>query len=385
MGILIAMPNWMAPSEQWSHRMIEALEPDVVMIAAPPPCEPNWRGKIPSLCLTDGPASLWRRGLRKTGLNISSRPGVNKKEILRRAIEDSRVDTVLVQYLNFALDYQEVWDHCKKPLFIHGHGYDITPGERLFTRPDRPRFGPEYWQAAAKLSQHATFIVGSEYARQMLICGGISERSLVVKNLGVPVPDQPRVYEDRRIGLAFLYLGRLTDCKGPDAVIRAFELACNKGLDARLIMAGDGDMWACCHLIHHWSKWRDRIHMLGAVTWEKARELMTQADIFVAHSCIGPITRTQETFGVAFVEAMAMGLPVLTCRAGALPEIITHEIDGLLLEPGDIEGQANRMLELAAQPELRQKLGQAARRTVLNRFTQSHERNRLRTILGLTV
>jgi glycosyltransferase involved in cell wall biosynthesis len=71
---------------------------------------------------------------------------------------------------------------------------------------------------------------------------------------------------------------------------------------------------------------------------------------------------TPEPFGQVVVEGMAAGRPVVAADAGGPAEVITHGVDGVLYRPGDIDGLAQVMEHLAADPSLRSRLGAAARR-----------------------
>jgi glycosyltransferase involved in cell wall biosynthesis len=65
-----------------------------------------------------------------------------------------------------------------------------------------------------------------------------------------------------------------------------------------------------------------------------------------------------ETFGRTIIEGMASGVPVISTRAGGVPDIITENVTGLLVRPWDSQDLANAIEKLILQPELRLKLGQ---------------------------
>ena len=76
-----------------------------------------------------------------------------------------------------------------------------------------------------------------------------------------------------------------------------------------------------------------------------------------------------EPFGLTTVEAMARGLPVIGSRVGGTAEIITPGVNGLLVAPGDEHALVGAIERLVAEPALRARLSEAARRTALERFT----------------
>jgi glycosyltransferase involved in cell wall biosynthesis len=83
-----------------------------------------------------------------------------------------------------------------------------------------------------------------------------------------------------------------------------------------------------------------------------------------------------EGFGLTVVEGMAAGLPVVAPDAGGPAEIIRHDVDGLLVPPGDTVALADALRRLAADPTTRRRLGDAARSRAGD-FTPEHSAARL--------
>lgn len=108
----------------------------------------------------------------------------------------------------------------------------------------------------------------------------------------------------------------------------------------------------------------ERVHFGGF--HEDLRSFFHEIDIFVHPSYWEP-------FGLAIVEAMAMGKPVIACNAGGVPEIVTHGTDGWLVEPRSTEAVAVAMSALLKDAERRRRMGVAARATVRARFMPHHQ------------
>jgi glycosyltransferase involved in cell wall biosynthesis len=209
---------------------------------------------------------------------------------------------------------------------------------------------------------------------------GIPADRLVVKYCGVEVPDAP-MQRPSGSEITILHLGRLIDCKSPDRTIQAFELASDRGLQGKLIIAGDGPLRVTCELLRARSKWKDRIEILGAVSGEQGASLLRSADILTLHSIRGELTGQIEAFGVALVEAMAATLPVASCRIGGIPEVVVDGETGILVEPGDVEAQAEALLQLANNPSLRYEMGKAGWRRAKELFTVEAEQEALLAVL----
>jgi glycosyltransferase involved in cell wall biosynthesis len=87
-----------------------------------------------------------------------------------------------------------------------------------------------------------------------------------------------------------------------------------------------------------------------------------------------------EPFGLSIAEAMACARPVVVSAAGGAAELIHAGQDALAFAPGDEEGLSRALVRLAREPELRQRLGGEARRTVLARFTRERYAERVREV-----
>jgi len=127
------------------------------------------------------------------------------------------------------------------------------------------------------------------------------------------------------------------------------ELA-RRGCKAHLMLIGSGELiemarfWAAAGPAARY------IHFLGARS--DARKILGTVDIYV-HPSRG------EGFGLAVVEAMLAGVPVVASRDGAFVEYIEHAKTGLLFEPGDATALADAIMALAANPEHARRLGAA--------------------------
>jgi len=107
----------------------------------------------------------------------------------------------------------------------------------------------------------------------------------------------------------------------------------------------------------------DRVEFHGQLPPARAIEQARRCTLFVMPS-------TEEAFGVAYVEAMAGGLPAIGCRGEPGPEEIAAAGDGfLLVPPGDIERLTQRIDELLSDSHRLREAGQRARATVAAHFT----------------
>jgi glycosyltransferase involved in cell wall biosynthesis len=103
---------------------------------------------------------------------------------------------------------------------------------------------------------------------------------------------------------------------------------------------------------------------LGALPYENVPDVLRKMDIFAAPSRV-------ESFGVAVVEACACGLPVAVADVGGLPEVVVPGETGLIFRGEDVDALARSLEQLITQPALRERLGQAGRKRVLEKYKWS--------------
>lgn len=87
-----------------------------------------------------------------------------------------------------------------------------------------------------------------------------------------------------------------------------------------------------------------------------------------------------EPFGMTIVEALSCARPVVVSAAGGAAELVRHGHDALTFAPGDVEGLTGALERLVREPELRARLGEEARRSVLARFTRERYAEGVRTV-----
>jgi glycosyltransferase involved in cell wall biosynthesis len=91
----------------------------------------------------------------------------------------------------------------------------------------------------------------------------------------------------------------------------------------------------------------------------------------VHSTCYGRYVACSELLGLAALEAMASGTPVVCSRVGGLPEVVEDGVTGFVVEPGEVDELRERLEQLVRDRALAARLGRAARARVLERFTWS--------------
>jgi len=110
------------------------------------------------------------------------------------------------------------------------------------------------------------------------------------------------------------------------------------------------------------------VEFLGNVTDEQLKLELDEASVFVL-SCVVAEDGDRDVMPVVLKEAMAMRTPCVSTSVSAIPELITHGEDGLLVEPHDSEMLADGIQTLLADEEYRKEIGEMGRQTVERRFS----------------
>jgi glycosyltransferase involved in cell wall biosynthesis len=158
-------------------------------------------------------------------------------------------------------------------------------------------------------------------------------------------------------------VGRLVDKKGYADLLCALARLRDRGVEFRCRIHGDGPLREPLAALRDGLGLHERVQLPGAATRGQVRAALAAADVFV----LTPVeTADGDRDGIpnVLVEAMACGLPVVTTSAGGIGELVRHQENGLVAAPGDTIEIAGCIATLVAEPGLRARLGDAARRTV---------------------
>jgi colanic acid/amylovoran biosynthesis glycosyltransferase len=156
-------------------------------------------------------------------------------------------------------------------------------------------------------------------------------------------------------------VARLHPAKGHDVAMRAIAGLRSAGREVQLTLIGAGPEQDALQELRGKLDLDGCVEFAGSLSEDEVIDRLRSADAFMLAS-------RSEPLGVAYMEAMALGLPTIGTAAGGVGEIITNEHDGLLIPPEDDEQLAAAVARLMDDPELRARLGGNARRTIVERF-----------------
>jgi teichuronic acid biosynthesis glycosyltransferase TuaC len=238
------------------------------------------------------------------------------------------------------------------PLVVSVHGGDV-----LYTAA---RGGTGAEAVTRTLSAARLVLANSQGIAELSRAHGAEETRVV--HLGAEVP--AAVHSQRRDGPPTLVtVGHLIARKRNGDVLRALAVLGPRHPTLRYAIIGDGPERVSLEGLAVRLGVAERVEFLGQLAPTEAIERARRCTLFVMPS-------TEEAFGVAYVEAMAGGVPAIGCRGEPGPEEIAAAGDGLVLvPPGDIERLTQRIDELLSDPHRLREAGQRARATVAAHFT----------------
>lgn len=373
-------PNWKAYSEIWLHRMIKYLSGNIAGMACFSPDKKIWNKNIPVFDLYGPKNNIVRRIIYRAGfaiyfLNTDVQKHFN--DFLKRV----KPTVIFINFIGPALYLKKALSDLEIPVIIHVHGADIFPDMMDMTTL-KPIHSSAYKKEVLELYQsihNIHFIANSFFSRKKLKDFGIPENKISIKYFGVKCENAKTNFNK---DLKILFLGRFVDFKGPDIVVEAFIMACERGFSGALTMVGDGPLRSMCMLMAFKSDYADRIIFKDPVDEEEALMHFKEADIYTMHNCKGIISGQEETFGVTIIEAMAQGTPVITGNSGGPAEILTDGYNGFLIEPYNVNDHVNKFLFFQNNPQLLPIMSKNCIKTIEQKFLSEKERECLLGILA---
>jgi glycosyltransferase involved in cell wall biosynthesis len=197
----------------------------------------------------------------------------------------------------------------------------------------------------------SSIVVPSAYLAEIAAGWGIRRDRLHV--LTNPAPPPRDVEPERQEAGTFVFVGRLTRQKGLGTAIAAIGLV----PAARLVLVGDGPEREVLEQAAAASAGAGRIAFRGSLSRDDALRTVAGAEA-------GLLSSDWENLPHAAVEALSVGVPVVSTAVGGVPEVVRDGQNGLLVQPGDPEALAAALRRVLEEPGLRDRLAAAAQPSV---------------------
>jgi len=242
---------------------------------------------------------------------------------------------------------------CKVVCHIHGGGFTQFASQmnhivRVFFR--------------YTLEVADSLIVLTDYWQKSLSYYAPNANWRIVEN-GVPLPKQNISFKENTP--VFIFLGDLGHQKGVRDLIKATAIAIIDGFDGIVRIAGNetssGQIKSLQILIKEEGV-EKQIQYHGVVLGKDKNKFFSTASCLVLPSYV-------EGLPMVLLEAMSYGIPVISTMVGGIPELVKHNHEGYLIEPGDVYRLAKYLLLIQNNSVLAQELGIEARRKIENTYS----------------
>jgi glycosyltransferase involved in cell wall biosynthesis len=177
-----------------------------------------------------------------------------------------------------------------------------------------------------------------------------------------PYAGVPTVSSAPQSTLRLIYIGRIAREKGLYETLQGLRLASELGVDARLVIGGSGAEEARLKRYAQALGIASRVAFAGPVFGDDKVKLLAGADVMVLPSY-------SEGLPYALLEAMAAGIPVIATPVGAIPDVVSEGIHGLLVPPRDGKAIAEALAVLAGDRERLSWMSRACRRRIRAAFS----------------
>lgn len=248
------------------------------------------------------------------------------------------------------------------PMVVTGHGNDVTVDGRAVKTARR--FGFRYQRYHRLFLPSVSYIAVSRFIKERMIERGFPAEKIVEHYIGIDV-EKFKANSQAPREKVILFVGRFVPKKGCEYLIRAMSLVQVKYPDIKLVLIGDGPLLENTRQLAN--DLGVNADFLGLQPLDAVKSWMRRAWFFCSPSVTGP-DGDSEGLPTVLMEAQASGLPIVSTRHGPIPEAVSHQNTGLLVDEYDFEGLANAMCKLLADDAMHAAMSQAARSHVLNQF-----------------
>ena len=241
------------------------------------------------------------------------------------------------------------------PFSFTAHGHDIHVERRMLRE---------------KVDAAAFAIMISEYNRRLVLdaCPGTDAAKLRVLHCGADTDlFSPGATPEAPGALSLVCVGSFLEVKGHRYLVEGCRLLRERGIDVRCHLVGDGPGRDEIEALIEAAGLGEAFVLHGPLPRPSVAQLLASAHVIVQPSV--PTRRgSREGIPVSLMEGMACGLPAVATRISGIPELVEDGENGFLVPPRDPEALADALARLASNPELRRRMGRAARAKVLQEF-----------------
>lgn len=286
-----------------------------------------------------------------------------EKDAESMLIESWRTHNVKAVLAEYGPAGVEVMNACRKanvPLVVHFHGFDAYRDDVINHYAEQYK---ELFQFASKI-----VVVSQDMKAQLMHLGcPVEKLALITYGIDTDVflplnDDHPREH--------FIACGRFVAKKSPLNTIRAFAKVCYNYPEAKLTFIGEGELFEPAVELSKELKLESNIAFKGVLSQSEVVEELQKHAIFVQHS-VRTDQNDSEGTPLSILEAAATGLAIVSTNHAGIPDVIKDRNSGFLVDEGDLDAMAERMIDLLENESKRNDFGKNARETVLENYRQT--------------
>lgn len=298
---------------------------------------------------------------------------------LGKVLEQDRIDVIHSnEFFQLCSLYAARAAKKKKVPFIltqHGH-----------KKPLNKAIGLPYWLVEKTMGRYVMncaqkIIALTSDVEQYLVKNGVPQTKVEVVSTGVPtelyspyIPSALPNYGIAQKDNVILFVGRLVGNKGIAYLIESFKKLKETVDNAKLVIVGTGILEQNLRQLVRKLGLEEDIVFLGRVPQQSMPQIYSGASVFVLP------TIYKEPFGIAAVEALSSGVPVIASNIDGLRVIVKDGEVGYLVQPKDVAGLASNIIKVLTTEGLRARLSRNARQRALEEFSWAAKAKRISEI-----
>jgi colanic acid/amylovoran biosynthesis glycosyltransferase len=267
------------------------------------------------------------------------------------------IDVVFAEYGMVGALVTDACELANIPLIIHFHGADAHHRDTVEKYREQYKRAFQYCSGIIAVSKDMIQTLMDLGAPKNKIyhipCGVNTEHFLALDTLSESAD--------------FLAIGRFVEKKSPISVVHSFEKVLLTLPESKLWMVGSGPLFTTVQKYVKEKGLGGKIFLTGVLNQDQIKSLMRKVRCFVQHS-VTASSGDMEGSPVTIIEASASGLPVVSTRHAGIKEAVIEGVTGFLVDEYDIDGMADKMIEVVSSPERALSMGKAGRLHILKNY-----------------
>jgi len=210
-------------------------------------------------------------------------------------------------------------------------------------------------------------IFNNYYGKELFINRGFSAtKSIVIQNCINNI--QPDIKREESEAISILSVGRFTALKDYHTALKSIAILSEKLQSRKLTytIVGDGELY------EHILSWVKELNLSNVTIVRNPDDL----DTYYRNTDIYMLSSDSEGLPNTIMEAFNYSLPVVSTDVGDAGYLVKEGLTGFLIKPGDYQAMAERLMELATNPDLRIRMGSAGHTLLINEFSEDRLRER---------